>query len=106
MIAVKTMPKSHCKNRKNDLHEYRHSSVYILWNCKSKSIDDITWKTRSNSWTSCWYHHQNQSSEVHTNNELCETSCLPNRQNIYHKAATSTYDYLIRIIITLKVNKK
>ena len=23
--------------------------------------------------------HQNQSSEVNTNNELCETSCLPNR---------------------------
>ena len=28
-----------------------------------------------------------------TNNELCETSCLPNRQNIYHKAANSTCDY-------------
>ena len=77
-IAVKTTPKSECESRKNYLHEYCHSSVYILWNCKSKSIENILWKTWLNSWTSCWYHHQNQYSEVNTNKELCETSCLPN----------------------------
>ena len=49
---------------------------------------------------------KNQYSEVNTNNELYETSCLPNHQNIYHKAATSTYDWLFQAIITLKVNKK
>ena len=55
-------------------------------------FEDITWKTWLNSRTSCRYHHQNQSTEVNNNNELCETSCLPNCQNISHKAATSTYD--------------
>ena len=55
-------------------------------------FEDITWKTSLNSRTSCRYHHQNQSTEVNNNNELCETSCWPNCQNISHKAATSTYD--------------
>ena len=39
-IAVKTSLKSECKSRKNDLHEYCHFSVYIQWNCKSKSIGE------------------------------------------------------------------
>ena len=41
---------------------------------------------------SCWYHHQDQYSEVNTNKDLCETSCLPNCQHIYNKAATSNYE--------------
>ena len=53
---------------------------------------NVTRKTWLNSWTRCWYHHQNQYSEVNTNNDLRKTSCLPDRQSIYHKAATSTYD--------------
>ena len=69
-----------------------YSSIYILWNCKSKSIEDITWKTWSNSWTSCWYHHQNQSSEVNPNNELCEMSCLPNRQQKTLDNITKSYN--------------
>ena len=35
---------------------------------------------------------KNQYSKVNTNNDLSEMSCLPDCQNIYHKAATSTYD--------------
>ena len=93
VIAFKTTPKSEWKSCKSDLYEYCHSIVYNLWNCKSKPIKDITWKTWSESWTSCWYHHQKQSSENNINSELCETSCLQNRQKIYHKAATITYDY-------------
>ena len=73
VIALKTTPKSEWKSCKSDIYEYCHSIVYKLWNCKSKPIEDITWKTWSESWTSCWYHHQKQSSENNTNSELCET---------------------------------
>ena len=33
-FAVKTTLKSESKRHKNDLHEYFHYSVYILWNCE------------------------------------------------------------------------
>ena len=46
---------------------------------------------------SCWYHHQNQSSEVNTNNELCETSCLPNFKLCLHSKSTRNNKFSIAL---------